>query len=209
MGTCRAFIGMTMLYGSLSISGCTTVNTLGTTDQEVVRSLHDYQPIGGTAGAIIGYQMDNLVQGMRRSIANGTIERVGEGIRISFDSEILFATNSSRVQPGARVSIESLAVILNHCPETEILVTGYTDNTGTGEYYRRLSEQRADSITEYLRNLGVESLRLKVAGRGDSDPVASNISSEGRRQNRRLELVITANDAMKNAARNNERVCRN
>ncbi|MHB1688703.1 MAG: OmpA family protein [Ignavibacteriaceae bacterium] len=156
--------------------------------------------VGGTAGALIGNYMDKQADEMKNDIAGAKIERVGEGIKITFDSGILFATNSSTLEPQGKTNINKLAVILNKYPDTHILVTGYTDNTGSQEYNQRLSERRAKTVSDYTEMQGVSSSRFSVVGLGESDPVASNDTPEGKRMNRRVEIAVFANDKLKKAA---------
>lgn len=156
--------------------------------------------VGGTAGAIIGHNMDKQAEEMKEDLKNAKIERVGEGIKITFDSGILFAFNSSDLQSTAQTNIANLAKILNKYPDTNILVVGYTDNVGTEEYNLKLSEKRAESVATYAKGLGVDPTRFTVMGKGEAEPVASNDDAAGRQLNRRVELAIFANEKMKDAA---------
>jgi outer membrane protein OmpA-like peptidoglycan-associated protein len=156
--------------------------------------------VGGTAGVLIGNTMDKRAEEMRRDIANAKIERVGEGIKITFDSGILFLTNSSELQPAVMSSIESLSMILNKYQDTNVLIEGDTDNTGTESYNQTLSERRAQAVADYAKRQGVAGSRISTVGLGESNPVASNDSDYGRQQNRRVEVAIFANDKLKNAA---------
>jgi outer membrane protein OmpA-like peptidoglycan-associated protein len=156
--------------------------------------------VGGTAGALIGNYMDKQAQEMQNDIAGAKIERVGEGIKITFDSGILFASNSSTLEYQAKTNINKLAVILNKYPDTNILVTGHTDSDGSDQFNQTLSEQRAKSVSYYTMSQGVSSSRLSIIGLGEKEPVASNETVEGKRQNRRVEIAIFANDDLKKAA---------
>jgi outer membrane protein OmpA-like peptidoglycan-associated protein len=160
--------------------------------------------VGGTTGAIIGNNMDKRAEEMRQDLSNAKIERVGEGIKITFDSGILFVTNSSELQPAAKANIESLSRILNKYPDTNILIEGDTDNEGTEEYNQKLSERRAQSVADYQKGQGVAGSRISTVGLGELRPVASNNTIEGRQQNRRVEVAIFANDKMKDAAKSGE-----
>lgn len=160
--------------------------------------------VGGTAGAVIGHNMDNQAEEMKRDLKNARIERVGEGIKITFDSGILFATNSSDLQPAAKANVESLAKILNKYPDTNILIEGDTDNEGTTDYNQKLSERRAQAVADYGKGLNVAGSRISTIGHGESQPVASNTTVEGRQRNRRVEVAIFANDKMKDAAKNGD-----
>ncbi len=156
--------------------------------------------VGGTAGVLIGNYMDKQAEEMQNDIAGAKIERVGEGIKITFDSGILFTTNSSLLQSQAKININKLAVILNKYPNTNILVTGHTDFDGTEQYNQTLSEQRARSVSDYTKTQGINSPRLSVIGLGETEPVASNDTNEGKSLNRRVEIAIFANEALKDAA---------
>lgn len=156
--------------------------------------------VGGTAGVIIGHQMDKQAEEMRRDLQNAKIERIGEGIKITFDSGILFETNSSNLQSVARGNIESLVKILNKYPDTNILIEGDTDNTGTNDYNQALSERRAQAVAGYQTSLGIDGARMSTVGLGETNPVASNDTDYGRQLNRRVEVAIFANDKLKKAA---------
>ncbi|MHB8929864.1 MAG: OmpA family protein [Melioribacteraceae bacterium] len=156
--------------------------------------------VGGTAGALIGHYMDKQAEEMQKDIEGAKVERVGEGIKITFDSGILFATNSSTLETQAKTNIEKLATILNKYPDTNILVTGYTDSTGKEEYNQTLSEKRAKSVSDFTASKGVAASRMSIIGMGIKEPVASNDTPEGRRANRRVEIAVFANDKLKDAA---------
>ncbi|HYQ87323.1 MAG TPA: OmpA family protein [Bacteroidota bacterium] len=160
--------------------------------------------IGGAAGLAIGHYMDKQAEEMKQDLKNAKIERVGEGIKITFDTGILFKTNSSELQSEAKKNLGDLAKILNKYPDTNILIDGHTDSTGTADYNQHLSERRAESVANDLKGLAVAGSRLTTRGFGESQPVASNVSSEGRQQNRRVEVAIFANDKLKEAATNNQ-----
>lgn len=156
--------------------------------------------VGGTAGAIIGHQMDKQAEEIQNDIAGAKVERVGEGIKITFDSGILFATSSSKLETGAKANIEKLSKILNKYPDTNILVAGFTDATGKEDFNMKLSEQRAKSVVDYTVGLGVAASRFTSKGLGPQEPVASNDTPEGRQANRRVEIAVFANDKLKDAA---------
>jgi outer membrane protein OmpA-like peptidoglycan-associated protein len=157
--------------------------------------------VGGTAGALIGRRMDRQAEEMRRDLENAQVERVGEGIKITFDSGILFDVDSADLRPAARQNIEDLSEILNRYPDTNVLVEGDTDSTGPEEYNQALSERRAQAVANYQVTLGIAAERLSIVGLGETNPVASNETAEGRQLNRRVEIAIFANDKLKAAAR--------
>ena len=156
--------------------------------------------VGGTAGVLIGKHMDKQAEEMEKDIEGAKIERVGEGIKITFDSGILFGFDSSTLQPEAKTNITNLAVILKKYPDTDILVAGYTDSDGTEKYNQTLSEQRAKAVSDYAKLQGVSSSRFSVVGLGENEPVASNDTDAGKRLNRRVEIAIFANEELKEAA---------
>lgn len=160
--------------------------------------------VGGTAGALIGRRMDRQAEEMQRDLENAKVERVGEGIKITFDSGILFDVDSSVLQPESKSNIESLANILNKYSDTEIVVEGDTDSTGSEEYNQALSERRAEAVANYQITLGVDSERISIIGLGETNPVATNDTVDGRQQNRRVEIAIFANEKLKEAARRGE-----
>lgn len=158
--------------------------------------------VGGTAGILIGNAMDKRAEEMRRDMQGAKIERVGEGIKITFDSGLLFDVNKSDLQPAAKSNIESLAKILNKYPDTNILVEGDTDNSGSDTYNMQLSERRAQTVASYLMGLGVSGQRISTIGLGETNQITSNDTEYGRQQNRRVEVAIFANDKLKTAAEN-------
>lgn len=160
--------------------------------------------VGGTAGVLIGNHMDKQAEEMEKDIEGAEIERVGEGIKITFDSGILFGFDSSTLQPEAKANISKLAVILKKYPDTNILVTGHTDSDGSDQYNKDLSERRAKSVSDYAMLQGVNSSRLSIIGLGESEPVASNDTDNGKSQNRRVEIAIFANEDLKAAAERGE-----
>jgi len=156
--------------------------------------------VGGTAGALIGNYMDNQAEEMQKDIAGAKIERVGEGIKITFDSGILFASNSSTLESQAKTNISKLATILNKYPDTNILVTGHTDSDGSEQHNQTLSESRAKSVSDYTAAQGVTTSRFSIIGLGEGEPVASNDNDSGKRMNRRVEIAVFANEKLKDAA---------
>ncbi len=156
--------------------------------------------VGGTAGALIGRHMDKQAEEMKRDLAGAKVERVGEGIKITFDSGILFETAKSTLQPTARTNVEKLAAILNKYPDTNILVEGHTDSDGGTEYNQKLSEERAGSVANYMLGLGVAQTRVTKVAYGETQPLAANDTPDGKRQNRRVEIAVFANEKMKDAA---------
>jgi outer membrane protein OmpA-like peptidoglycan-associated protein len=151
--------------------------------------------IGGAAGAVIGRQMDRQASDLDRDLGEGAeVSRVGEGIAVTFASGILFPTNSSDMLSAGRDNLRQLAQSLQRYPGTEVLIVGHTDNVGTDAYNMSLSQRRADSAKGYLVSMGIPADRIRTAGRGEMEPVASNETEAGRQQNRRVEVAIFASD---------------
>jgi outer membrane protein OmpA-like peptidoglycan-associated protein len=160
--------------------------------------------VGGTAGALIGRKMDKQAEELQKDLDNAKVERVGEGIQITFDSGILFDINSSDLKPAVRTELNKLAEVLKKYEDTDILIEGHTDNTGTAEYNMQLSVRRAQSVGNYLKQLGIRGARLTETGYGITQPIADNSTTAGRTLNRRVEIAIIANEKMKKAAERGE-----
>ena len=157
--------------------------------------------IGGAVGAVVGNQMDKQAAKIQKDLGKeATIERVGEGIKLTFDSQLLFDYGKADLRESNKPALQKLSQSLTDYPNTNILVVGHTDNVGSDTYNRSLSEKRASSVSTYLNSLGVSKSRLTMQGRGETEPNASNETESGRQMNRRVELAIYANDAMKKEA---------
>jgi len=150
--------------------------------------------VGGTAGALIGRQMDRQAEELDEELPDATVERVGEGIQVTFDSGILFDFDASRLRPEARQNLRDLAESLSSYDNTEVLIVGHTDSVGSPAYNRGLSERRAQSAAAYVMEQGVRSSRVRTVGRGEDEPVASNETDAGRQENRRVEIAIFASE---------------
>jgi outer membrane protein OmpA-like peptidoglycan-associated protein len=157
--------------------------------------------VGGAAGAIIGNYMDRQAAEMERDLEGARIERVGEGIKITFGGGILFDVDRSDLRPDAQAELTKLARILNKYDDTNVEVQGHTDATGSDQYNMNLSVRRASSVATFLAVQNVGRDRLHAVGYGELQPAASNDTAEGRQQNRRVEVAIWANDDLKATAR--------
>jgi outer membrane protein OmpA-like peptidoglycan-associated protein len=157
--------------------------------------------IGGSAGALIGAQMDKQAAELRRDLEGAKIERIGEGIKITFDSGLLFGFDQSTLNPDSRTNLENLAGTLKKYEDTEILIEGHTDSVGDEDYNISLSKERADAVQGYLGDLGVAKSRMSSSGLGESLPLISNDTETGRAQNRRVEVAIYANKKMQRMAK--------
>jgi len=156
--------------------------------------------VGGAAGAAIGRYMDKQAEELQRDLANAKVERVGEGIKITFDSGILFDTNSDQLSYAAQDNIVELSQTLKKYKDTNVMVEGHTDARGTAAYNQSLSERRASSVYSQITTNGIEAGRITAQGFGEMKPVASNSTVSGMQQNRRVEVAIFANEKLKKAA---------
>ncbi len=156
--------------------------------------------IGGAAGAYIGNYMDKQAEEIERDIEGAKVERIGEGIKITFDSGIMFDINISSLRPEAQENLKNLSVILNKYEDTDILIEGHTDASGTEEYNLELSKRRAESVANQLSTEQVSVPRFTIMGYGEAQPIADNSTLDGRQENRRVEIAIMANDKLKKAA---------
>ena len=154
--------------------------------------------VGGAAGAYIGHKMDERAKELD-NIPGATVERVGEGIQVTFASGLLFDFDSDVVKGDARDNLDQLATSLAKYDDSELMIVGHTDAQGTEAYNQDLSERRAYAAQRYLASRGV-TRPIRTLGRGELEPVASNESDSGRAKNRRVEVAIYAGDALKREA---------
>lgn len=154
--------------------------------------------VGGAAGAYIGNRMDKQAQEIKEEIPGAEIERVGEGINVTFDeaSGIYFATDKFNLNEKSRETLDKLANILKEYPKTDVLVEGHTDSVGSESYNLTLSKNRAQAVTSYLSDKGISKDRLATNWYGESQPKYDNSTAEGRAKNRRVEVAIVANEEM-------------
>lgn len=156
--------------------------------------------IGGTGGYIIGRNMDKQAKEIKQAIPDAQVDRVGEGINITFNSALLFKINSSDLSDSAKASLDRVATVFHDYPKTNILVEGHTDDTGTDEFNMALSEKRAEAVAGYLESKGVRKKRFTVKWYGETQPKYPNTSEANRALNRRVELAVMANNEMKKDA---------
>lgn len=156
--------------------------------------------VGGAAGAYIGNYMDKQAEEIQRDLEGAKVERIGEGIKITFESGLLFDVDKAALKPASKTNLAELATILNKYDDTEILIEGHADSDGTEEHNLTLSENRARSVANYLAGQQVMESRFTTMGYGESQPIASNDTSSGKAQNRRVEVAIYANDDLKKEA---------
>jgi outer membrane protein OmpA-like peptidoglycan-associated protein len=148
--------------------------------------------VGGAAGAIIGAQMDKQAKELEQNIKGARVQRVGEGIQVTFESGLLYDFDSDAVRTEAKANLRELAASLEKYPNTDLLIVGHTDQLGSAAYNQSLSERRARSAATYLVSQGVDGARMVTRGLGETEPVASNETEAGRQANRRVEVAIYA-----------------
>jgi len=156
--------------------------------------------VGGTAGYLIGRNMDKQAQELKQAIPDATVERVGEGINLTFNSGLLFKINSADLSDDAKQELKKVGGILAKYEDTQILLEGHTDDTGSDDLNMKLSERRAKAVSSYLESENIPSSRLKTKWYGEAQPKYPNDSEANRVKNRRVELAIYANDDMKKDA---------
>lgn len=211
-----------LLLASLSVSGCDSISktakgtAIGATAGALAGAIIGKAAgntttgaiagaaVGGVTGAAIGNYMDRQSRELEEDLEGAKVERVGEGIKITFDSGILFALNSSELSEASKKEISKLAEILQKYEDTNVMFAGYTDSSGSDDYNLKLSEERATSVAEYAAFTGVDATRMTITGYGETEPVSSNETAEGRAENRRVEIAIWANDKLKKAAEKGE-----
>jgi len=157
--------------------------------------------VGGTAGAFIGKSMDRQAAEIKQTVPGATVTRQGEGIVVKFDSGILFDSDKADLKPEAQTNLQNLAVSLQKNPYTNVLIVGHTDNSGKEEHNVDLSMKRAETVKSFIAAANVDASRLTTQGKGDTEPIADNNTVDGRAQNRRVEIVISANAQMKKEAK--------
>lgn len=158
--------------------------------------------IGGAAGGYIGNRMDRQAEQIEEEIPGADVKRVGEGINVTFtqDAGVYFDTNKSDVKGASATTLDKLAGIFKEYPQSNILVEGHTDSAGPDEYNMNLSKQRATSVTDYLITKGISPTRFTTKWYGENQPVGDNSTTEGKAQNRRVELAIVASEELKEEA---------
>jgi len=153
--------------------------------------------VGGATGAVIGHQMDKQAEEIKNTVPDAKVERVGEGIVVEFNSNVLFGFDESTLSDDAKTSLDKLVKVLDTYPDTDIEIQGHTDSKGSLAYNQALSERRATAVSGYLEGQGTSGSRLTIKGYGETTPKYENNTTDGRTENRRVEFLITANEKMK------------
>ena len=154
--------------------------------------------VGGTAGVLIGNKMDKQAQKIEEEIPGAQVERVDDGIVVTFDegSGVYFATNKYNINEQSQTNLNKLIGVFKEFPDTNILVVGHTDSVGDDNYNMTLSKNRAYAVSNYLTQKGVSEGRLTTNWFGESQPMHDNTTAAGRAKNRRVNVAILPNDKM-------------
>ena len=208
-----------LLLASLTVSGCASLSqkekgavigaavggaagaAVGRANGSTAKGAILGATVGGVIGGVIGHQMDQQAKELEQNVAGATVERVGEGIQVTFESGLLFDFDSDRVKSEAAQNLKNLAASLDKYPNSSLLIVGHTDAVGSDAYNQSLSEKRARATALYLASQGVSAARLQTVGRGETEPVAPNDTDVGMQKNRRVEVAIYASDAYRNSLR--------
>ena len=150
--------------------------------------------VGAIAGGLVGQRLDRQARELQRDLGgNINVVNTGEEIVVTMPQDILFAIDSATLRPDLRRDLGTLARSLQSYPDSGVIITGHTDNTGSAAHNQRLSERRAESVAAELTANGVANRRIATRGAGLTRPIASNATAAGRAQNRRVEIVIRPN----------------
>ena len=211
----RTFVLVPVLVGLVASSGCASLNKkergaiiggatgaavggiVGRANGSTAKGAIIGAAVGGAAGAVIGHQMHQQAKEIQQNIPGAVVERVGEGLQVTFESGLLFDYDYDVLRDAARKNLVTLAASLEKYPNTDLMIVGHTDATGPDAYNMSLSERRAGAAANYLVSEGVARTRLRSTGRGESEPVAPNDSEADRQKNRRVEVAIYANEQFK------------
>lgn len=180
----------------------TIASTISEADKSAIVGVRSDVAIGTTASSLIARKMKAEKQSLSSILADATIAEATDinglqAIKITFSNSILFSTNSSTLNSTAKTTLNSFAQLLeNELIDTNLTIFGHTDNTGSHEANQRVSEARAMTVASYLQSQNIDSLRITTHGLSYDDPIAENYTSDGRAQNRRVEIYISASAAM-------------
>lgn len=177
-----------------AIGGALLGSALGKSEEERRRGALIGAAVGAGIGGAIGYDLDKQAAELRASVDSRIqIVNMGDYLLVRMPQDILFAVDSAQVSSGLRDDLASLASSLKSYPNSTVDIIGHTDNTGAAAYNQDLSQRRAQSVASILVSNGIPSGRLRAYGRGETQPIASNLSPEGRAQNRRVDILIRPN----------------
>ncbi len=152
--------------------------------------------IGAAGGGVIGNQLDRQAAELRQQLANDgiTIVNAGDRLIVTVPNDITFDTDSSTVRPALRADLVKVGQNLVNYPNSNVQIIGHTDSDGEASYNLGLSERRANAVADILQANGVSYARITTVGQGENNPIASNLTPEGKAQNRRVEIVVVPSD---------------
>ncbi len=178
-------------------AGAVIGGAIGRTQDDTARGAILGAILGGAAGAVVGQQLDEQAAELEddlegAEVATVTNPETGEtaGIEITFDNAILFDFDSAQLRTGSEQNLNDLAASLDSYPNTDVLIVGHTDATGSADYNQGLSQQRAGSAADFLIGQGIPPQRITTLGKGEGEPIATNETEYGRQRNRRVEVAI-------------------
>jgi outer membrane protein OmpA-like peptidoglycan-associated protein len=204
MGSCKSWNktkkGGAIGAGGGAVIGAGVGKAIGKNGKSTVIGAIIGAAVGGATGAAIGRYMDKQAEEIQNDVKGAKVERIGEGIKITFDSGLLFDVNSSTLKQEGKNNIKELARVLQKYDDTEILIEGHTDNTGDDKYNQDLSVKRAEEVANMVKQQAIKGSRITTVGYGEAQPLESNETVEGRAQNRRVDIAIMANKKLKKAA---------
>jgi outer membrane protein OmpA-like peptidoglycan-associated protein len=201
---------------AIMIAGCKTMNkqqkgtVLGASGGAVLGALFSKgsvwgiiagAAIGGAAGNLIGKKMDAQAKELQQAIPTAQVERVSEGIEMTFESALMFKLNSAEISDNSKADLASAADVFQKYSDTKIIIEGHTDDTGSDEFNMALSEKRANAVKDFFVAKGISADRLSASGHGETKPKYVNDSEANRQKNRRVELAVVANDKMQKEAK--------
>lgn len=193
----KAQTGAVIGAGAGGAVGAVVGNATGST----VRGAIIGAAVGGVAGGVIGHQMDVQARELAYEMPGATVQRIGEGITVTFPEGTLFDTDSDQLVKGpAKENMRRFAASLAKYGGTRTMIVGHTDSQGSTEHNADLSERRARSAADFLAAEGIDRSRLGTAGRGETEPIAGNDTADGRRRNRRVEVAIYADEATRTSS---------
>jgi outer membrane protein OmpA-like peptidoglycan-associated protein len=215
----RGTLALALALGSMALGACQSLNNrdrgvivgsaggavvggaIGRANGSTAKGAIIGATVGGVIGGVIGHQMDQQAKEIDQNIPGAIVERVGEGIQVTFESGLMFDFNSDELRPEARTNLRNLAASLDKYPNSSLLIVGHTDAVGSDSFNQGLSERRAIQTASYLIGQGVASSRLRSMGLGESEPLAPNDSDANMQKNRRVEVAIYASEAYRNQLR--------
>jgi len=197
---CATFNRVQEEKGTLTTSsaGDVTGGIVGLDSSSTTRRAIIGAAAGGAAGLIIGRQMDQQAKEIRQRVAGATVERVGEGIEVTFASELLYSVDADQLRPAGEQNLRDLATTFDRYRDTDVLIVGHTDSVGSAGDNEALSERRARVVRDFLVTQGVLVGRLHSAGRGATEPLDASVTDGGRHANQRVEVAIFASTSYRN-----------